>query len=58
MRRASGSVSMRTFSLRTKVGVAFPFVTTCVLAGILVLSQKIIESRILFPGRLADVRRQ
>lgn len=46
MRRASGSVSMRTFSLRTKVGVVFPLVTICVLAGILVLSQKILESRI------------
>jgi two-component system NtrC family sensor kinase len=37
---------MRTFSLRTKVGVVYPLVTICVLAGIIVLSQKIIESRI------------
>jgi len=46
VRRASESVSMRTFSLRTKVGVVFPVVTIGVLAGILVLSQRIIESRI------------
>ena len=46
MRCESGSVSMRTFSLKTKVGVVFPAVTVCVLAGILVLSQRIIESRI------------
>jgi PAS domain S-box-containing protein len=37
---------LRTFSLKTKVGVVFPLVTVCVLAGILALSQRIIESRI------------
>ncbi|MGD0585137.1 MAG: PAS domain S-box protein [Oryzomonas sp.] len=37
---------MRPFSLKTKVGIVFPVVTICVLAGILVLSQRIIESRI------------
>ena len=37
---------MRPFSLKTKVGVVFPLVAFCVLAVILVLSQRIVESRI------------
>jgi len=37
---------MRNISLRTKVGLVFPALAICVLAGILVLSQRILESRI------------
>jgi len=37
---------MRTLSLKTKVGLVFPALAICVLAGILVLSQRILESRI------------
>jgi two-component system, cell cycle sensor histidine kinase and response regulator CckA len=37
---------MRTISLKTKVGLVFPALAICVLAGILVLSQRILESRI------------
>ncbi|GFE62596.1 PAS domain S-box protein [Geobacter sp. AOG2] len=37
---------MRTLSLKTKVGLVFPALTICVLAGILVLSQRILELRI------------
>jgi|GEM_PF-466745 len=37
---------MGTLSLKTKVGLVFPALAICVLAGILVLSQRILEARI------------
>ncbi|KAB0665168.1 PAS domain S-box protein [Oryzomonas japonica] len=37
---------MRTLSLKTKVSLVYPIISICVLAGILLLSQRILESRV------------
>ncbi|KAB0671059.1 PAS domain S-box protein [Oryzomonas sagensis] len=37
---------MRTLSLKTKVSLVYPIISVCVLAGILLLSQRILESHV------------